>query len=70
MSIPPKVFLPNNTMPLVVGYDYQLGTSDVWVRITSILNGKVRARGIGSTIADIEEPTWKFDDLMGAYKIN
>lgn len=69
MPIVPPVFPPDNTMPLVVGYYYQIGTSDVWVTITSIANGVVYARGIGNTIADIQEPTWKFDDLMGSYLV-
>lgn len=70
MSIPPKVFPANNTIPLVVGYEYQLGTSDVWVQIWQIVNGVVYARGVPPTQADIREPTWKFDDLVGAYVVH
>lgn len=62
------VFPANNTLPLVVGYQYRIGSADVWVEIYQIVNGTVYARGVGNTQADIREPVWRFDDLVGDFR--
>lgn len=61
--------LPNNTMPIHVGWYYKLYpcTASNWVEVTAIVDRKVYVRGVEDTIAEWFVPTWKFDDLICEY---
>lgn len=61
---------PDNSYPLVVGYQYRLaGNGEQWVEITAIINRYIYVRGLYNTTADWVVPDWKFDDNVREYRV-
>lgn len=61
---------PNDTLPLVVGYMYQLGNTNAgqWIQITGLDSKFVYAVGVGKhQFSPAPIPRWRFDDLVAAY---
>lgn len=61
---------PDNSVPLNVGWRYQIGNSVMggqWIEITELTSTHVYARGVDNNHADIVLPRWKFDDVVGDY---
>lgn len=61
---------PDNSYPLVVGYQYRLaGNGEQWVVITQIVGRNIYVTGLGNTIAEWFVPDRKFDDNVREYRI-